>query len=397
MSQQTAKYLRATALQLLMLCGSTTICGQETVELREYDTDTISSSDKPGRNIISRISDYFKDSNQEKEPGKFDLSFIGGPHYSKETQFGLGILAAGLYRPVGHPEAPVSNVTLYSDFATVGSYLVGIRGNHYMKNSRIRLDYKAYFYSVPSYFWGVGFDEEVIDDNKTKYKKRQAQFIVELKYRAGNAFYIGPILEFDYFSAVKPQSLTPWTGYPVTTYSYGIGAAVSYDTRDNLTAPKSGVMLMAKSVGYPAISSHSSAFGITTLEACNYQSLWKGATLASRAYLSMAHGKKIPWGLLPAVSGETLRGYYGRRFCDKNEIEILLELRQHVWRRNGVVAWVGAGEVFPEFKRLTMRRILPSFGVGYRWEFKKNINIRLDYGIGRFHESNFIFSINEAF
>jgi len=44
-----------------------------------------------------------------------------------------------------------------------------------------------------------------------------------------------------------------------------------------------------------------------------------------------------------------------------------------------------------------MRRILPSFGIGYRWEFKKNINIRLDYGRGRFNESNFIFAINEAF
>ena len=75
----------------------------------------------------------------------------------------------------------------------------------------------------------------------------------------------------------------------------------------------------------------------------------------------------------------------------------MFELRQHVWRRNGIVVWAGAGEVFPSFDKLMMRRILPSFGIGYRWEFKKNINIRLDYGRGRFNESNFIFAINEAF
>lgn len=397
MNSMPVKYIRYAALILYISCGTIVSYGQTDTSAAVSEKTDSAITSTPHRSIFKKIGDYFKDSNQEKEPGKFDISFIGGPHYSKETQFGIGILAAGLYRPENHPEAPVSNVTLYSDFATVGSYLIGIRGNHYMKDSRMRLDYKAYFYSVPSYFWGVGFENEISDDNKTKYKKRQSQFTVELKYRVNSAFYVGPILEFDYFSAIKPHSLAPWDGYPITTYSYGIGAAVSYDTRDNLTAPKRGVMLMAKSVGYPSIASHSSPFGITSLEACHYLGLWKGGILATRAYLSMAHGKKIPWGLLPAVSGETLRGYYGRRFCDKNEMEILVELRQHVWRRNGIVAWIGAGEVFPDFGNIRMRKILPSFGAGYRWEFKKNINIRLDYGIGRFHESNFIFSINEAF
>ncbi len=376
----------------LLLIGKTDIaCGQS---LNETDS-TVTS--QPKRNIFTKIGDYFKDSNKEKEPGKFDISFIGGPHYSKETQFGIGLLAAGLYRPENQPEAPVSNITLYSDFATVGSYLVGIRGNHYMTDSRIRLDYKAYFYSIPSYFWGIGFQQGSDNENKTKYKKRQAQFITELKYRISDAVYIGPILEFNYFSVINPHSLTPWNNYQRTTYSYGAGAAVSYDTRDNLTAPKSGMMLMIKSIGYPSIAANSYPFGITNLEACIYKGLWKGCTLAARGSLSMAHGKHIPWGLLPSVSGETLRGYYGHRFCDKNEVEILFELRQHVWRRNGIVVWAGAGEVFPSFDKLMMRRILPSFGIGYRWEFKKNINIRLDYGRGRFNESNFIFAINEAF
>lgn len=191
------KYIRyAAALIFYISCGTIVSYGQTNTP-SAASTDSVTMS-PPHRNIFEKIGDYFKESNQEKEPGKFDISFIGGPHYSKETQFGIGILAAGLYRPQDHPEAPVSNVTLYSDFATVGSYLIGIRGNHYMKDSRIRLDYKAYFYSVPSYFWGVGFENEASDDNKTKYKKRQSQFTVELKYRVNSAFFVGPILEFDY-------------------------------------------------------------------------------------------------------------------------------------------------------------------------------------------------------
>lgn len=36
-------------------------------------------------------------------------------------------------------------------------------------------------------------------------------------------------------------------------------------------------------------------------------------------------------------------------------------------------------------------------GIGYRWEFKKNVNVRLDYGLGKSGQSGFIFNINEAF
>ena len=40
--------------------------------------------------------------------------------------------------------------------------------------------------------------------------------------------------------------------------------------------------------------------------------------------------------------------------------------------------------------------ILPNYGVGYRWEFKERVNIRLDFGFTR-DNPNFTFNINEAF
>lgn len=65
--------------------------------------------------------------------------------------------------------------------------------------------------------------------------------------------------------------------------------------------------------------------------------------------------------------------------------------------RNGVVVWIGAGTVFNKFSALCMDRVLPNYGIGYRWEFKKNVNVRLDYGFGKNGQSGFIFNINEAF
>ncbi|MDE6460385.1 MAG: hypothetical protein K2K52_06080, partial [Paramuribaculum sp.] len=64
--------------------------------------------------------------------------------------------------------------------------------------------------------------------------------------------------------------------------------------------------------------------------------------------------------------------------------------------RNGVVVWGGAASVAPSVAGLRSKALLPCGGVGYRWEFKKRTNIRLDFGIGR-GETSFIFNINEAF
>lgn len=39
---------------------------------------------------------------------------------------------------------------------------------------------------------------------------------------------------------------------------------------------------------------------------------------------------------------------------------------------------------------------LPNFGIGLRFEFKHNVNARIDYGFGR-HTSGLLFAIGEAF
>ena len=104
-----------------------------------------------------------------------------------------------------------------------------------------------------------------------------------------------------------------------------------------------------------------------------------------------------PWGLMAILgSSYSMRGYYEGRYRDKCVMDAQIELRQHVWKRNGVAVWVGAGTVFPRFSEFDMKHILPNYGFGYRWEFKKRVNVRLDLGFGK-HQTGFIFNINEAF
>jgi hypothetical protein len=103
-----------------------------------------------------------------------------------------------------------------------------------------------------------------------------------------------------------------------------------------------------------------------------------------------------PWGLMSTLGGTNMRGYFEGRYRDKSEIDLCVELRQHIWHRNGIAVWGGVASVFSKFSDITLSKILPNYGLGYRWEFKKNINVRLDLGFGR-NQTGFIFSINEAF
>ena len=59
-----------------------------------------------------------------------------------------------------------------------------------------------------------------------------------------------------------------------------------------------------------------------------------------------------------------MRGYYEGQYRDNNLIEVQLELRQHLWKRNGMVLWVGAGNVFENFRKFNFSETLPNFGIG---------------------------------
>ena len=76
------------------------------------------------RSFFKKFLDYFNDANKEKKNKKFDFSVIGGPHYSSDTKFGLGLVAAGLYRTDRIDTLlPPSNVSLYGDVFCVAPEL----------------------------------------------------------------------------------------------------------------------------------------------------------------------------------------------------------------------------------------------------------------------------------
>lgn len=222
------------------------------------------------------------------------------------------------------------------------------------------------------------------------------RYIMVLWLQMARNFYIGPMTAFDYVYGHDFEKPELWKGMKARSTNVSLGFSLLYDSRDFLTNAYKGYYLQIDQRFSPAFLGNKYAFSNTELTTSYYQSVWKGGVLAGQFHTLLNYGNP-PWGLMATLgSSYSMRGYYEGRYRDKCAMDAQLELRQHVWKRNGVAVWVGAGTIFPNFSELEARHILPNYGFGYRWEFKKRVNVRLDLGFGK-HQTGFIFNINEAF
>lgn len=360
--------------------------------------DTVSVADTTvRRGFFRKVIDYFDDSNKNKKHKKFDFTIIGGPNYSEDTKFGIGLVAAGLYRvdPSDTLSQP-SDVSLYGNVSTSGFYMVGIRGNTFFSHDKYRLLYNLSFYSFPGKFWGIGYETNTLDANKSDYTRQQYRIKTDFLIRAARNFYIGPGVGFDYVEGKDFERIDLLQGQERLTRSISAGFSLVYDSRDASTAASRGIYAQAEQRFFPAFMGNEYAFSRTDLIFDYYKTVWKGGVLAIDYHSQFNYGN-VPWTMLaPLGTSYRMRGYYEGRYRDENIVEAQVELRQKVWRRNGIVVWAGAGNIFRDFGSFDIGQTLPNFGVGYRWEFKKKMNIRLDLGFGR-NGSGIIFNINEAF
>ena len=370
----------------------------EPISSDSLSSEKVDTAHQVKKSWMTRFLDYFNDANKNKQHKRFDFSVIGGPHYASDTKFGLGMVAAGLYRTDPNDSIlPPSNVSLFGDVSSVGFYMLGVRGNHIAPAGRYRIDYHLYFYSFPSDFWGIGYEMGDNDDNKSDMKRWQAQAEASFLFRVADNFYVGPMAAYDYVIGKQIERPELLQGMDKHIWNVGAGVSLVYDNRDNLTNPHRGIYLNLKQMFRPKFMGNDYAFSTTHFRFDAYQRLGKGTILAEDFGANLNFGNPS-WGMMAELGGtSSMRGYYEGRYRDKHSLEATVELRQHVWKRNGIVVWAGAGTVFPKFSSLRSRQILPNAGVGYRWEFKKNVNVRLDYGFGKSGQSGFLFNINEAF
>ncbi len=352
---------------------------------------------KQRNSIFRRLIRYFEQANEDRtQEKKFDLTWVLGPSYSAVTKVSLGILASGLYRidrtdTITQP----SNVSLYANISTSGYYKVGVTGLNLMDRNRHRIKYDVSFASMPIDYWGIGYD--MAQAEKSSMVEKRYRIDAEYQYEMARNFFAGAALDFTHAAAKKVANPEYMLGQRDKYTATGFGLSLQYDSRDFAPNPYRGIYLSLRETYFPAALGTTETIWRTTFTGNYYQRLWKGCTLALDAYLEYNSGKEIPWSMVAQLGGGyRMRGYYLGQYRDNAMIEVQAELRQKIYNRHGIAVWVGAGNVFPNFNSFRWSQTLPNYGIGYRWEFKHRVNVRVDYGRGR-HGGSVVFNVNEAF
>lgn len=397
--------LRRTVVLILVFAGSFLTGRAQEEGSRIADGDTLHYTYTPlpqeaprKKPFLRRVVDYFGESTTDKTfEKKIDFTFAGGPSYSKNTSFGIGLLAAGLFRldRTDSITAP-SDISIFANVSVSGFYALGVTGNTIFSHNKRRLNYTVMFASAPRSFWGIGYDEGRNNPESTYSEKR---YLVEGRYL--HEFlphtYIGGLVSFEHTRGLKFTKPAYLHGEKMKYTATGIGAILEYDSRDFIPNPFRGVYVSFQETLFPkGLGNCGKTLWRTTFTADVYQRVWKDAVLAADLY-AVFNTDGTPWPMLARLGGsQRMRGYYQGRYTDNDMITLQVELRQRIWRRIGCAVWGGAGNVFPSLGEFDWAQTLPNYGVGFRWELKKRVNVRLDYGFGK-KTSGFLLSINEAF
>lgn len=374
----------------------TVVSAADSVAVAAEVADTVTK--RPS--FVRRIIDYFGKSTIDRTfEKKIDFTFAGGPSYSKNTSLGLGLLAAGLYR-VDRTDSVTqpSDISIFASVSISGFYSVGVEGNTFFSHGRSKFDYKLAFSSAPRDLWGVGYDAGRFNP-EVSYVEKRYQVHARYLYQVLPKTYVGTRMSFEHTKGKNLDATgDAYIGNQKHSYTAtGVGAIIEYDSRDFVTNAWSGIYVSLQGTIFPrGLGNCDRSLYRGTFTFDYYQRLWKDCTLAFDLY-GEYNSTHTPWPMLARLGGShRMRGYYEGRYTDNNMLTAQIELRQRIWRRIGCTVWGGAGNVFHEFSQFRWSQTLPNYGVGLRWELKKRVNIRADYGFGR-KTSGFLLNINEAF
>ena len=393
------KIFTRTALCVILLITTTTLWAQETVHMDSGIQDsaqTTQDSVPIKRTFFKRFVNYFEEAKKDKTQSKFDISFIGGPSYSVDTKLGLGFIASGLYRIDKQDlSLPPSDVAIYANITTNGFFAIGVQNTTIFPENKYRINYDMNFKYMPTRFYGIGYDAGAAD-KYSEYDEYQLGLKFDLQRKILPNTYFGLIVSAQNIRSKSFEDISFKPEESTNNTAVGAGFLLSYDSRDFIPNPSKGLFIQYEQTFFPSAFGSKDYFNTIKFTTRAYQNVWTNGLIAFD-FNSEFNSEATPWTMISKMGGaRQMRGYFIGQYRDWNQLNSQVELRQKITGRHGVALWGGAGNVFSSLKKMDWSHTLPTYGLGYRWEFKNRVNVRLDYGFGK-GQNGFYFNIYESF
>ena len=318
--------------------------------------------------------------------------------YSPETRLGGGVALLHAYRSSAEGRPIASSASLmYTQNRQIAA---GVGTDAYLSGGRNHVTASVGYSKFPNVFYGIG--NATAQSDSESYTPRTFSLDASVERRVARGIYVGVggDLATGSMVAVEPGGALASGAIPGSGIGrvVGLGAAVTYDTRDNILAAASGAYAKLSARRYASAFGSEFDFTAVQLDLRRFRTFAAGHVVAAQASWSGASGD-VPFARMPQLGGQNLlRGYYQGRYRDLQYVAAQAEYRTPTWRRMGLAAFGGAGEVAPRLADLSMEGIHVAGGAGLRvlLNRQERLALRLDYGAGA-RSSGFYVTIGEAF
>jgi outer membrane protein assembly factor BamA len=367
-------------------------CALWATPLMAFDAVTDSTSDSTtskNHSLLDRLS--------PPQLEWFGFVYLPKVTYGADTGVGVG---GHILRPFSVRNGAVASEVDIGGRATVkgqgeAAFTLDLEwGEHYSAKTKVE------FTNIAHRFYGIGPDTK--DSNEEVYERQSIRYYLELfrgltaHLRAGvrGEFEASRMLE------TEPGGLFATRHIPgvVRSQVLGWGFLADWDTRDDRYWPTRGSYHQSFFMMFDDGAQSDFNFDVYYLDLRKYIPTAQNHVLALQGFMYATDGAPPFWRLAELGGRAHSRGYRRGRYRDKSLVAFQAEHRFAVWRRLGLVGFVGLADVAPQITDLKFEHMRLTAGGGVRVRVSsggRRINARFDAAYG--NELRAYFTLGEAF
>jgi len=351
--------------------------------------------------IAQELSPPDKRPEEEKFLKRHDVKFAPVPYinYDRTLGFTVGALPMVMYdlseKDTISPQSITGGLIMY---ATNKSWFGMVFNKTYFNEDKYRatlagglgITFYQFFMSEP-------FDLGYID-----YNVDMKFLFVELQRKVIGNLYAGLNYKYAKLLSVIPEFETP-DGEIIpemddTDELNGLGAILSYDSRDDVYYPYNGLISNLKFSSFPDFMGNELVSKKVDFDYNHFFPFRDDKDVLAARFFGGAGIGELSFNQQFVVGGEDVRGYSQGKYRGEQIVAMQAEYRWNPHEKIGIVGFLGSAMVFNGINSEDNGILLPSLGTGFRYNvFPENhMNVGMDFAVGK-DDWGLYFRIGEAF
>ena len=321
------------------------------------------------------------------------------PIPTSDPTFGTGLILGGAYfykqTEQQKESQPASFTGAAAGYTDNESWFAGVMQQNYWKQDKWRFTGIAGYLNLK-----LGLNPGVDNDNNTDPVEWlvDGSFIqARLSRRLKGHWYLGVTSRYLDISQTIGMNVEEDDDFNLKSEitAVGVGLNLDFDSRDMPSNPYQGRYFELKAMVNNQSGSESESYQSYRARYRSYHSLSTPLVLAWEINGCSKSGQIPLWDTCRLA----LRGFPGTEYLGKQSLYAQAEIRWRFYKRWGMVAFAGAGQVDDTFGTSAKNDTIPSYGLGLRFMVleSQRINVRLDYARSDKGNSAWYLSVTEAF